>query len=32
MKVPVIITETDGRNKIKLSIKQANPDFIKKTS
>jgi len=30
MIVPVIITETDGRNKIKLSIKQADPNFIKK--
>jgi len=30
MTVPVIIKETDGRNKIKLSIKEADPKFIKK--
>lgn len=30
MLVPVIIKETDGRNKIKLSIKEADPKFIKK--
>ncbi len=30
MTVPVIIKETDGRNKIKLSIKEADPKFVKK--
>jgi len=30
MIVPVIIKETDGRNKIKLSIKEADPNFIKR--